>query len=575
MNIAQVIGDQNLLGRYFEGPSWDRWRAVLKAAYALPLTERERVLFHEVAGERAPPRRPVRELVAVVGRGGGKNSAATGLATYIAITGNFSKLRPGERGIVLLLATDKEQAAISLDYLRGYFAEVPMLAAMVERDQIRDNRIDLKNRASIVVTTNNYRAPRGRTICAAIFDECAFWRSAESVAPDVETDAAVAPGLARFPGSVKIMISSAYRRAGLFYERYKVGFGAASDDCLVVLGTSLQFNPTLDQQIIDAELAKDWERNAAEYLSMWRDDLSSYISRAIVEGLIDHGVTIRPYDPRIRNYVAFTDESGGSGKDASTLSICHRDKDSRVIQDALWIWRPPFDPERVIRLKSELLKSYKLRKVVGDHWAGGLPGAIYRTHGITFEKSEIQKTDIYRDFEILLNSARVRFIENDQQINELLSLERRVHWGGRESIDHPAGDHWHDDAINATAGAAVLAAGRTGPAVVVTQEMLRLSAMPEGMARAYLASQGPAPAAEISEEARELLRSGSRGTPFGLFGESSYRSWSVSDRAGPSPATAPSDGGRAELEQRMNSASAGPNFGGAFSVSELLDRGEK
>jgi hypothetical protein len=572
MNIAQVIGDQNLLGRYFEGPSWDRWRAVLKAAYALPLTERERALFHEVAGERAPPRRPVRELVAVVGRGGGKNSAATGLATFIAITGNFAKLRPGERGIVLLLATDKEQASISLDYLRGYFAEVPMLAAMVERT--RANAIDLKNGASITVVTSNFRAPRGRTICAAIYDECAFWRSEATSAPDIEVDAAIAPGLARFPGSMKIMISSAYRRTGLFYERYKVGFGVDSDSCLVVLGTSMQFNPTLDQQIIDAELARDWERCAAEYLSEWRDDLSSYINRAIIEGLVDHGVSIRPYDPRIRNYVAFTDESGGSGKDASTLSICHRDKDNRVIQDALWIWRPPFDPERVIRLKSELLKSYKLRKVVGDHWAGGLPGAIYRTHGITFEKSEIQKTDIYRDFEILLNSARVRFIDNEQQINELLSLERRVHWGGRESIDHPAGDHWHDDAANAVAGAAVLSADKRGP-TFISEAAIALSLMSSEGARAYLASQGPAPAAEISEEARELLRSGSRGTPFGLFGESSYRSWSVSDRAGPSPATAPSDGGRAELEQRMNSASAGPNFGGAFSVSELLDRGEK
>jgi hypothetical protein len=53
----------------------------------------------------------------------------------------------------------------------------------------------------------------------AIFDEASFWRGEASVAPDVETYHAVAPGLATLPGSMLVGISSPHRKVGLLYER--------------------------------------------------------------------------------------------------------------------------------------------------------------------------------------------------------------------------------------------------------------------------------------------------------------------------------------------------------------------
>ena len=60
-SIIDVISHEHLLGPYFEGSSWDHWRAVLRAAYALPMTKRDLTLFREVAGDRAPPKHPLRE----------------------------------------------------------------------------------------------------------------------------------------------------------------------------------------------------------------------------------------------------------------------------------------------------------------------------------------------------------------------------------------------------------------------------------------------------------------------------------------------------------------------------------
>jgi hypothetical protein len=44
-------------------------------------------------------------------------------------------------------------------------------------------------------------------------------------------------------------------------------------------GTTLQFNPSFDEDIIGACVSGRPERYGAEYLSKWRDDLSTWLSR--------------------------------------------------------------------------------------------------------------------------------------------------------------------------------------------------------------------------------------------------------------------------------------------------------
>jgi hypothetical protein len=105
-------------------------------------------------------------------------------------------------------------------------------------------------------------------------------------APDTEVDAAISPGLARVPGSMKILISSVHKRTGLLYQRYRDYFGRDNDDVLVVYGTTLQFNPSFDQSLIEKALAEDPERYGAEYLSKWRDDLSTWLSRELLDAAV-------------------------------------------------------------------------------------------------------------------------------------------------------------------------------------------------------------------------------------------------------------------------------------------------
>ena len=113
MNItpAGAMADKNLLAPSFRGESWDLWRAVLKATFAERMTEAEKAAFRKVA-DRDPPKRRVRELWAVVGRRGGKDSVAAAIASTAAMGDYSAYLRPGERASIMSIASARTVAAV-------------------------------------------------------------------------------------------------------------------------------------------------------------------------------------------------------------------------------------------------------------------------------------------------------------------------------------------------------------------------------------------------------------------------------------------------------------------------------
>ena len=51
-----------VLGSQFGGDSWATWRAVLRAAFALDLTDDERAIVEELTGRERLPGAPVKGL---------------------------------------------------------------------------------------------------------------------------------------------------------------------------------------------------------------------------------------------------------------------------------------------------------------------------------------------------------------------------------------------------------------------------------------------------------------------------------------------------------------------------------
>jgi hypothetical protein len=452
IDIIAAMDHPKMFGPYFKGTSWDGWKAVQRATYGLPMTKTERAFFKSVAGGREPPRRRVREAWYVAGRGAGKDSIAGGDIAFSAATfADQDRLRPGERAVVLCLACDREQARIVLNYTRAFFTDIPALAAMVTR--ATDDGFELNNGVDIIVATNNYRAPRGKTLLRVVLDEVAFYFDEGTSRPDVETYNALKPGL-RLPSSMLIAISTPYRRAGLLWKKYRAHFGKDDDDVLVIQAATSVLNPTIDQSMIDAALAEDPAAASAEWLAEFRTDLESFVSAEAVDACVVEGRLELPPKSGV-TYSGFIDAAGGGGGpngDSFCAAVAHREGEI-VVLDAVREVRPKpsFSPEQVIEnTVVPLFKAYGIRHAKADRWAGNFPIDRCRAHGIELEAAR-PKAELYCDFLPVLNSKRCELLDVQRLKSQLLGLERSTRAGGRDVVDHGRGQH--DDLINASVGA--------------------------------------------------------------------------------------------------------------------------
>lgn len=451
--LRTVLADPLLLGGALAGDSWLPWRTLLIAAMGEELTADERIVFKQLTGREREPGQRVHELEVVAGRRGGKTKAVSTLAAYIAcLCEHTDVLAPGERGILLCVALDQRVAKIMLDYAQAAIEQSPILQQLIAART--SEAIELTNGISIEVRSASFRKLRGPTYVGVIADELAFWYTDDSYAnPDIEILNAVRPGLLTTHGPL-IMASSPYARRGVLWDTYNKHYGPnGAPSILVAKGSTRDFNSTISQAEIDRELERDRVRNTAELLAEFRSDLEAFVSIDVVEDCVGD---YREMAPALANsYFAFVDPAGGSGQDAFTLAISHRD-DERVIIDCVREIRPPFSPENVIEELVGTLKSYGVYTATGDRYAGGFPREQFEKRNIIYDCSEKVKSDIYRELLPLLNSKHITIPRHDRLIAQLVGLERKVARGsGKDSIDHAP--NAHDDIANAVAGAALLA----------------------------------------------------------------------------------------------------------------------
>jgi hypothetical protein len=367
---------------------------------------------------------------------------------------------------------------VILRYIRALLTQVPMLARMIERET--SDGFDLNNSVTIEVGTASFRTTRGYAIPVALLDETAFLPTDDAAEPDYEILAAIRPGMAQFPDAMLLCASSPYARRGALWTAHRKHFGQDNDPVLVWQADTRTMNPTVPQRVIDEATERDPASASAEYGAQFRSDIESLFLRETVDAAIVLGRRELPPMSSV-TYHAFVDPSGGSS-DSMTLAIAHRDRDDRTILDAVRERRPKFSPEAVVTEFAELLKSYRIRKVIGDHWGGEFVREPFRTHGITYELAEKVKSDIYRDSLPLLNSGKVELLDLPRLTAQLCGLERRTARSGKDSIDHAPGAH--DDVADAACGALLLAASRKAP-MVISQDLLQRARMPTSYTNKY------------------------------------------------------------------------------------------
>jgi hypothetical protein len=330
-------------------------------------------------------------------------------------------------------------------YVAGLFHSNPMLERLILREQ--GESIELVNRTVIEVQTASFRAVRGYTVACVIADEIAFWRSDESANPDWEIINALRPAMATLGGKL-IALSSPYSKRGALWDTYRRYFGK-DGPVLVAQAASLVMNPSLPERVVNQAMERDPEAAAAEYMAQFRSDLEQFIQREVVDAAVRTSPLELPFD-KANRYHAFTDPAGG-GADEFTLAIGHLE-DKRFVVDLLRARRGT--PAAIVAEYAATLKSYELKAVTGDRYAGSWPADEFQRCGITYQQAEKPKSDLYVNLLPALNSGRVELPPDDRLVNQLVALERRTSRSGRDSIDHPAGGH--DDRANVIAGLMVV-----------------------------------------------------------------------------------------------------------------------
>lgn len=451
MTMREALEDPDTFATILPGETWTNWRVLLIASQGEPLTAAELDIFTMLTGRAEAPVEPCDELWGVIGRRGGKTRAFAVGACYFATQIEYGDiLAPGERGNLPILAASTWQANKALSYVRGVFDNVPRLGEMVEN--LTSDVISLSTSVDIEVRPANMNTVRSGTAVAALCDEVAFWKSDRSSKnPDHEILDGLRPSLATTGGPLFVM-SSPYARKGELYKTHRDHHGEKGDRLIIVAqAPSRVMNATLKQSVIDKALTRDRSKAKAEYLAQFREDIEDYLGPEVLENCTSKGTVRRPRKDGVR-YNAFVDPAGGSGQDSMTLAIAHSEGDKSVL-DLVEEIRPPFSPEVATKDFAAILKSYGITKVVGDRYAGEWPRERFKTHGIDYELSAMNKSEIYLTALPVFNSGQAVMIDHEAMREQFLSLERKTARGSRDTIDHPVNEH--DDIANAAAGALV------------------------------------------------------------------------------------------------------------------------
>ena len=448
MDVISAIKSKKLFRPAFRDlDTWQSWFVLLRAFFGLKMDKTSLELFKQASGRQMEPEGPFRELWCISGRRSGKSFVSAVIACYLGLFFDYSKyLAPGEDGIIMLISADRAQSQTLLRYIKGILHSNPVFAQYIQ-EELKES-VQLTNNIRIEVHSASFRSIRGRSVVACLFDEIAFWRTADSAAnPDSEILAAARPSMATIPNSKLIVISSPYSRYGTLYEHFQEYFGNDDEkDILVWKSETRLMNPTISQDLIDRESKKDPTSARAEWGAEFRTDIETFLDRDDVEACVRNAGNLAAISHL--NYHGFVDPSGGRS-DSFTLSIGHLEGDKAII-DVVKDWRAPFNPSAVVSEIANIIKPYRINSVVGDRYAGEWVSSTFKKYGVVYHTCPLVKSDLYLSFEARINVGQVELPDNEVLVKQLLALERRRGRSGKDSVDHPP--RGHDDLANVAAG---------------------------------------------------------------------------------------------------------------------------
>jgi hypothetical protein len=418
-----------------------------------------RELFARALDEVGPDGRPQYNLV-LAGRAK-KNAKSCDLVLAALYCLLMRRSPQGNSGFIL--ASDEGQAADNLDLAKRLVQCNPDLRAEIE-PLAKELRLRDGSGALRVLPGKDVAGAHGKTAAFVGFDEIHTmrgWDLLEALQPDPTRPDALTwitsyDTLYNTPG-VPLVDLKAIGKSGrdprMLFSWYSGDL--CTDAAFADMPPERRANPSLgswpegEQYLEQQRKRLPTSRYRRLHLNLPGAPDGAFALAAVVAGR-----RMLPPDDRL-TYHAFVDMSGGSADDA-VLAISHKVK-SCVVLDLVerQAGGVPFNPRDAIAKFSDILGRYRVRRVMGDAYAGETFRHDFEARGIRYERSRLTASELYEALEPRLNAGEVELLDLPVLQEQLLTLVRR---GAR--ITHEAGGH--DDHCNAAAGAVYVAAGTFG-----------------------------------------------------------------------------------------------------------------
>lgn len=364
----------------------------------------------------------------------------------------------GSGNQVYFVASDLGQANDDLDLAKLIIRRNPMLS---DELTVKSNVIERKDGEGFIEILPAGDAPglHGKTYLFLIVDELHTqkdYRLLEALEidrtrPDAQQWFASYASLSRAAGvPINDMLRQHEKRTDprLFVSWYSGTIEEANPSLSGPLGPMLE-------DILDAQRSlPSWIFRRLCLNLPGQPDGAAYVADKVEEAVVKSR-TVLPPQPDV-SYRAFCDLSGG-GDDDATLGIAHACEGQAILdllidQGARGV-NGTFSPEDAVKKFAGVLKEYRCTTVIGDRYAGQWPVRAFQKHDITYQPSELTRSQIYASLEPLLNSGQIELLDHPKLFPQLIGLVRKG-----ERIDHVPAEH--DDHANGAAGALTLCVGK-------------------------------------------------------------------------------------------------------------------
>lgn len=371
----------------------------------------------------------------------------------------LSRLRPGERGYAVCIATNARQARLILHAATTIVQASPVLSEMVEA--VLEDELVFTNGTALAAFPCSSRAGRGWPIFGLVLDEAAHMQS--------ETDGymvadrvfeALVPATAQFGRDARVIVcSTPFGPDGFFADLWnRVSSGELEEAIAFQFSTSAS-NPTIDPGFLAQEWLRDPDGYLGEYEAQFVGSGNVYLDPARVDAAVAERGELEP--SVCSRWIAGLDPAFSSDPFGLTIVGLDRDGSGRLRVGLARSWKPTrtatFEDRRahedqVLAEVAEIVRPYTTTLVTDQYAAAAIIDRL-RREGLAVESipmSPSSKTNAYAELRARLYTDGLELYDHPGLMAELKRL-RAKYTAGQASVVNPRVNGSHGDIAQALA----------------------------------------------------------------------------------------------------------------------------